>query len=64
VQKSQNSRGVKAHGLFFQQKKKKNYEQKISFGPPLKFFPRLETWAKPPLKKYGINGFSKFCGTV
>ncbi len=41
--------------------KKKNYEQKIFFSHPLKFFPRLETWAKPPpLKKYGINGYSKF----
>ncbi len=60
MQKSQNSRGVKAHGLFFQQKKKKNYEQKISFGPPLKFFPRLETWAKPPLKSMVLTVFQNF----
>jgi hypothetical protein len=39
---------------------KKNYEQKISFGPPLKFFHRLETWAKLSLKSMALMVIQKF----
>ncbi len=42
---------------------KKITSKKIFFGPLLKFVAWLETWAKP-FKKYGINGYSKICGTV
>jgi hypothetical protein len=62
VQKSQNSQGSQNSedlmNYFF--KKKKNYEQKISFGPPLKFFARLETWAKSPLKSMVLTIIQKF----
>ncbi len=42
------------NGLF-----KKNYP-KISFGPHLKFFARLKTWAKPPLKSMVLTVIRKF----
>jgi hypothetical protein len=30
------------------------------FSPPLKFFPRLKTWAKPPLKSMVLTVIQKF----
>jgi hypothetical protein len=39
---------------------KKKLRAKISFGPPLKFVARLETWAKPPLKSMILTVIQKF----